>query len=88
MGEYKPITNAEQADIESGTGTNIVESKKSSRPAQLRLASLDVFRGITVAVCSYISIFTSVCFHFSNWVLCFANDSLAFLFLSLQIWDL
>jgi heparan-alpha-glucosaminide N-acetyltransferase len=50
MGEYKPITNAEPADIESGTIANIDESKKSSRPAQHRLVSLDVFRGITVAL--------------------------------------
>jgi hypothetical protein len=55
MGEYKSITNAEPADIESGTGTNIDEPKKRSRPAQQRLVSLDVFRGITVAVCLYIS---------------------------------
>lgn len=50
MGEYKPITNAEPVDIESGTIKNIDESKKSSRPAQHRLVSLDVFRGITVAL--------------------------------------
>lgn len=62
MGEYKPITNAEPVDIESGTIKNIDESKKSSRPAQHRLVSLDVFRGITVAVCSYLHSFILLLF--------------------------